>query len=149
VGIVDEIRLELTLDLPRGIVWECLVDPELVGGWLHPSDRLVTGTSPVEFREPDDPTTPAVLEVISPSFGDVRFVLTRIEGGTRGESTVVQLTVSDEWGRRADREALWQLRLEQLAAVVRGHPVNWGSWATLHSAADAEARAEAALRPAR
>lgn len=149
MSLVDEIRLECALDLPRSIVWAALVDPELVGGWLHPNDRLATGTSPVEFREPDDPAAPAVLEVISPSFGDLRIVLTRREGGTRGESTELHLTVSDEWGRRSEREALWKLRLDQLAALLRGHPVDWQSWARENSAADAEARAEAALRPAR
>jgi hypothetical protein len=146
---VDEIRLEREIDLPRGIVWEALVDPDLVGGWLHPSARLVAGTSPVEFREPDDPAEPAALEVISPSFGDVRIVLRRLERGTRGESTRLELAVSDEWGRRGEREALWALRLDQLEAVLRGHPVDWERWAARHRAADAEARAEAALRPAR
>lgn len=149
VEAMDEIRLARAVDLPRDIVWEALVDPGLVGGWLHPSDRLVSGTSPVEFREPDDPAAPAVLEVISPTFGSVRIVLTRREGGTRGESTEVRLTVRDVWGRRGDREALWRLRLEQLEALLRGHPVDWGNWARLHRAADVEARAEAALRPAR
>ncbi|MGN6273265.1 MAG: SRPBCC family protein [Protaetiibacter sp.] len=146
---MDEIRIERDLDLPRGIVWEALVDPELVGGWLHPSERLVTGTSPVEFREPDDPAEPAVLEVISPSFGDVRVVLIRNEGGTRGEATRVELTVSDEWGRRSERVALWELRLDQLEALLRGRPVDWGRWPAQHRAADAEARAEAALRAVR
>lgn len=146
---VDEIRIERDLDLPRAIVWEALVDAALVEGWLHPSERLVTGTSPVEFREPDDPAEPAVLEVISPSFGNVRIVLTRLDGGTRGESTRLKLTVSDEWGRRTDRESLWALRLDQLEALLRGHPVDWGRWPTQHQAADAEARAEAALRAAR
>ena len=146
---MDEIRIERDIDLPRAIVWEALVDPDLVGGWLHPSERLVTGTSPVEFREPDDPAVPAVLEVLSPSFGDVRIVLTRNDGGTRGEWTRLELTVSDEWGRRSEREALWELRLDQLADLLRGHPVDWGRWAQPHPAADAEARAEAALRPAR
>jgi len=137
------------VDLPRAIVWEALVDADLVAGWLHPSERLVTGTSPVEFREPDDPAVPAVLEVISPSFGDVRLVLTRLAGGTRGEGTRVELAVSDEWGRRADREALWTLRLDQLEALLRGRPVDWGRWSAQNAAADAEARAEAALRRAR
>jgi uncharacterized protein YndB with AHSA1/START domain len=146
---VDEIRIERDLDLPRGIVWEALVDAALVEGWLHPSERLVTGTSPVEYREPDDPAAPAVIEVISPSFGDVRIVLIRLDGGTRGESTRLELTVSDEWGRRADREALWALRLDQLEALLRGRPVDWGRWSSRHRAADAEARAEAALRSAR
>jgi uncharacterized protein YndB with AHSA1/START domain len=146
---VDEIRIERDLDLPRGIVWEALVDPDLVGGWLHPSERLVTGTSPVEFREPDDPTEPAVLEVISPSFGDVRVVLRGNEGGHRGEWTRLELTVSDEWGRRSERAALWELRFDQLEELLRGRPVDWQSWSSRHRAADAEARAEAALRPAR
>jgi len=146
---VEAIRLERDIDLPRGIVWEPLVDPVLVEGWLHPSERLVTGTSPVEFREPDDPEAPAVLEVISPAFGDVRVVLHHVPGGTRGESTRIELTVSDEWGRRADREALWGLRLQQLGALLRGHPVDWGTWSREHRTADAAARIEAAHRPAR
>lgn len=146
---MDEIRLERDIDLPRTIVWEALVDPVLVEGWLHPSDRLVTGTSPVEFREPDDPSAPAALEVISPSFGDIRLVLETVDGGTRGESTHLVLTVSDEWGRRDEREALWALRLDQLEGVLRGHPVDWTRWPKRHRAADAEARAEAALRAAR
>lgn len=149
VDLVDAIRIARELDLPRGIVWEALVDADLVNGWLHPVHRLVTGTSPVEFREPDDPAAPAVLEVISPSFGDVRIALIRLDGGTRGESTRLELSVSDEWGRRSEREALWALRLEQLHALLRGHPVDWASWPRRHRAADAEARAEAALRPAR
>ena len=136
VDLVDAIRIARELDLPRGIVWEALVDADLVSGWLHPVHRLVTGTSPVEFREPDDPAAPAVLEVISPSFGDVRIALIRLDGGTRGESTRLELSVSDEWGRRSEREALWALRLEQLHALLRGHPVDWGSWPRRHRAAE-------------
>jgi len=146
---VDVIRLECDIDLPRGIVWEALVDPVLVEGWLHPSARLVEGSTCLEFREPEHPARPAVLEVISPAFGGVRIELSRVEGGTRGESTLLELSVSDTWGRRAEREALWALRLEQLAWLVRGRPVDWGSWAEEHREADAEARAEAALREAR
>jgi hypothetical protein len=146
---VEEIRLEREIDLPRGIVWEALVDPVLVEGWLHPSSRLVTGTSPVEFREPDDAAERAVLEVISPSFGDVRIVLEPLAGGTRGEATRVELVVSDEWGRRSEREALWSLRLDQLEALLRGHPVDWSRWPEEHRAEGAAARSEAAHRSAR
>ena len=146
---MDVIHLESDIDLPRAIVWEALVDPVLVEGWLHPSARLVEGSSPVEFREPDDPSQPAVLEVVSPAFGVVRFELTRIAGGTRGEATHLALEVRDTWGRRTDREALWVLRLDQLAWLVRGHPVDWVSWSSRHRAADVEARAEAAMRAAR
>ncbi|MFT4029782.1 MAG: hypothetical protein QM675_07895 [Protaetiibacter sp.] len=143
------IRLERDIDLPRGIVWEALVDPVLVEGWLHPSARLVTGTTPVEFREPDDPDSPAVLEVVSPVFGDVRVVLDRLAGGTRGEATRLGLLVRDEWGRRSEREALWTLRLAQLEAVLRGHPVDWERWPQEHRAEGAAARIEAAHRATR
>ena len=146
---MEAIRLERDIDLPRAIVWEALVDPVLVEGWLHPSARLVEGTTPVEFREPDDPAAPAVLEVVSPAFGAVRVVLDRIPEGTRGEGTHVVLTVSDEWGRRSDREALWALRLEQLADLVRGHPVDWAGWPALHHREGEAARSEAAHRAAR
>lgn len=143
---MEAIRIEREVDLPRGIVWEALVDPVLVEGWLHPRERLVTGTTPVEFREPDDPAVPAVLEVISPAFGDVRVVLNRLPGGTRGESTRLELTVADEWGRLADRDALWRLRLEQLGALLRGHPVDWSSWSERHRAASEAERDEAEHR---
>ena len=146
---MEAIRLERDIDLPRTIVWEALVDPVLVEGWLHPSERLVSGTTPVEFREPDAASEPAVLEVISPAFGDVRIVLDRVDGGTRGEGTHVELTVSDEWGRRSERQALWALRLEQLAELVRGHPVDWADWPTRHRLEDRAARSEAAHRAAR
>ncbi len=146
---METIRLERDIDLPRAIVWEALVDPVLVEGWLHPSERLVTGTTPVEFREPEDPAVPAVLEVVSPAFGVVRVVLERLEDGTRGEGTRVRLTVGDEWGRRADREALWGLRLAQLAELVRGRPVDWTDWPALHRAEHEASRTEAAHRDAR
>lgn len=146
---MEAIRLARDIDLPRAIVWEALVDPALVGGWLHPSERLVNGTRPVEFREPDDPAVPASLEVVSPVFGTVRVVLARIPDGTRGEATRVELTVDGEWGRRSDREALWTLRLEQLADLVRGHPVDWSEWAVRHRLEHAAARSEAAPRAVR
>jgi len=146
---VEAIRLEGDIDLPRAIVWEALVDPVLVEGWLHPSERLVEGTSPVGFREPDDPTEPAVLDVVSPVFGRVRIVLEPLGGGTRGEATRVVLEVSDEWGRRSEREALWALRLAQLGELVRGRPVDWTEWPERHRAEDAAAQSEAEHRTAR
>ena len=146
---MDEVRVERTIDLPRGIVWEALVDPVLVEGWLHPVERLVTGTASVVFAEPESARAPAVLHVISPAFGDVRFTLVGVPGGTRGETTTVSLTVADEWGRLPDREQLWQLRLDQLESLLRGHPVDWATWSAEHRAEDATAQLEAFHRRAR
>jgi len=136
------VRLRREIDLPRGIGWEALVDPVLVGGWLHPDVTLVDGTTGISFVEPERFGEPAVLHVISPVFGDVRIVLVSLEGGRRGESTVLTLTASDEWGRLADRERLWELRLDQLESLLRGHPVDWVAWPHAHRVEDATARLE-------
>lgn len=149
MGTVEALRLEREIDLPRAIVWEALVDPVLVEGWLHPSERLVSGTSPVRFEEPEVPELPAVLQIISPAFGEVRLELAARPGGTRGSHTALTLDVTDEWGRLSDRERLWSLRLDQLEAVLRGHPVDWSRWSTMHRAEDATARLEAEHRRAR
>lgn len=135
-------RLEREIDLPRGIVWEALVDPILVRGWLHPDATLVDGTRGVSFAEPEHPSVPAVLHVVSPVFGDVSVVLTAAVGGSRGERTILALTASDEWGRLADRTRLWELRLDQLEHLLRGQPVDWVAWPTTHGTEDAAARLE-------
>lgn len=139
-------RLERAIDLPRDIVWEALVDPVLVGGWLHPDETLVDGTTGVVFAEPENTAQPAVLQVISPVFGDVRIELVGTSGGRRGEATMLSLTASDEWGRLNDRRRLWQLRLDQLDALLLGHPVDWAAWPAEHRAEDATARLEQARR---
>ncbi|AYF98871.1 SRPBCC family protein [Protaetiibacter intestinalis] len=146
---MDELRAERSIPLPRGIVWEALVDPVLVEGWLHPAERLVSGTTPVRFEEPETPAAPAVLQVVSPAFGDVTIELAGALGGPRGESTVLRLTVVDAWGRLSEREALWSLRLDQLEDLLHGHPVDWATWSTRHHAEDAAARAELGRRRAR
>ncbi|QEO10313.1 hypothetical protein [Protaetiibacter larvae] len=146
---MEALRLEREIDLPREIVWEALVDPVLVEGWLHPSERLVTGTVPVVFAEPDTPELPAVLQVSSRAFGELRIELEARPGGTRGTRTRLVLEASDEWGRLADRSRLWSLRLDQLESVLRGHPVDWAHWSEAHRAEDATARLEAAHRGAR
>jgi hypothetical protein len=146
---VDPVRIERAIDLPRGIVWEALIDPVLVEGWLHPVERLVTGTTGVVFAEPENPSRPAVLEVVSPAFGDVRIELTAAPGGRRGEITMLSLRVADEWGRLDERSQLWQLRVDQLEALLLGHPVDWSTWSAAHRVEDASARLEAENRRAR
>lgn len=142
VDRVESIRVDRLIDLPRAIVWEALVDPVLVTGWLHPSERLATGTTPLAFEEPETSAAPAVLHVISPVFGELRVELDPVPGGTRGEASRVRLEVAGEWGSRANRERLWELRLDQLESLLRGHPVDWSAWAAEHgreaAAADCE-----------
>lgn len=140
------VRLERSIGLPRGIVWEALVDPVLVAGWLHPDETLVDGTTGIAFVEPEHAARPAELQVVSPVFGDVRIELAAVAGGRRGESTRLVLTATDEWGRLEDRRRLWELRLDQLEDLLLGRPVDWASWPAAHRAEDATARLEAARR---
>lgn len=121
---MPSVRLERLLPLPRVIVWEALVDPVLVEGWLHPTARLVSGTSQRAFVEPDS-ADDAVLDVISPVFGRVRVRLGSVAGGPRGESTAVTLEVWPEG--HDDTHARWSSRLDRLEELLAGHPVDWSS----------------------
>lgn len=122
------LRIERVIDLPRAIVWDALVDPVLVEGWLHPVLRLVGGEPAVELRERVDPApgAVAVLRARSESLGELRLELTEHAGGTRGSSTTVMVDVQlpDPRFDSALRQS-WQARLDQLENLLRGHPTVW------------------------
>ncbi len=103
------------IDLPRAIVWDALLDPVLVEGWLHPAARLVAG----DVRERIEPATraTAVLETVLEPFGRLRFELDERAGGTRGTSTVLRLQAAGPG---------WDDRIDSLENLLRGHPVDWG-----------------------
>ncbi len=113
---MDVAHLERRIDLPRAIVWDALLDPVLVEGWLHPTARLLDG----EIRERVDPAAgeTAVLVTVLEPFGALRFELDELGGGTRGTSTGLRLT--------AERPSGWHDRLDELENLLRGHPVDWG-----------------------
>ena len=94
-------RIERVIDLPRVIVDDALVDPVLLEGWLHPVLRLV-------------------------DFAEVRVVTEEVAGGTRGSSTrvLVEVIVPDPRFSAAI-EQTWQIRLDQLENLLRGHPTVW------------------------
>ncbi len=109
------VDLERLIDLPRSIVWDALLDPVLVEGWLHPAARLLEGDMR-ELVEPA-PDAAAVLETVVEPFGPVRFELEERAGGTRGSSTFLRL--------RAQGSG-WDDRIDALENLLRGHPVQWG-----------------------
>jgi hypothetical protein len=128
-GAVDDmVALERVIDLPRSIVWDALVDPVLVEGWLHPIARLVDNA---EVRERVEP---GLLAVSSETLGELQFELAELTGGTRGTSTRLRVQVGvPEVGSPSDprlRDSLssaWVMRLDQLQELLRGHPVDWAS----------------------
>lgn len=120
--------VERQIDLPNSIVWDALIDPVLVEGWLHPTAGLFDG----EVRERTEPApgAAAVLAVRTDEFGELRFELTEREGGTRGGVTELRVRVASAADPRfrAPIVACWLLRLDQLEALLRGHPVDWATW---------------------
>ena len=107
--------LERLIDLPRAIVWDALLDPVLVEGWLHPTARLLSGD--VSERVDPVPGETAVLETVAEPFGRLRFELDERSGGTRGTSTRVRV-----WAAGTG----WEDRIDALENLLRGHPVDWG-----------------------
>lgn len=106
--------LERLIDLPRSIVWDALLDPVLVEGWLHPTARLLDGA--VQRVDPA-PGRTAVLESVLEPFGWLRFELDEREGGTRATSTLLRLQGAG---------AGWEDRIDDLENLLRGHPIDWG-----------------------
>ncbi len=109
------VDIERLIDLPRSIVWDALLDPVLVEGWLHPAARLLEGDMR-ELVEPA-PDATAVLETVVEPFGRLRFELDERAGGTRGSSTLLRLHAQG---------AGWNDRVDALENLLRGHPVQWG-----------------------
>jgi len=140
----SQLRFERSYDFAREIVWDALVDSDLVSGWLAEADiepRLhgrydlewqhlaLVRTTVGEIAEFDEPR---LLVVDTDSFGVTSFELAAI--GSR--QTRVSITVD----ALADLQftpmisATWRLSLEQLAELLQGHPVDWRRWKTERSA---------------
>ena len=139
---VYELRFDRDYDLPRGIVWAALVDPVLVSGWLGEAD--IDATPGGRYRldwlgSPHFPGTdgtigaivePEHLTIASEPHGSFDFRLEELDGGSRGTSTRLQLIVTTRIdqpfaGRVRDT---WLAALEQLAELLRGHPVDWARY---------------------
>lgn len=94
-----------------------MLDPVLVEGWLHPTVRLLDGE--VGERIEPVPGETAVLATVLEPFGELRFELDEVEGGTRGTSTALRLYAPAPKG--------WHDRVDDLENLLRGHPVDWGN----------------------
>jgi uncharacterized protein YndB with AHSA1/START domain len=133
-------------DLPPEVVWDALVDADLVSGWLaeaevdariggrydlHWISPIATGTTNGEIA---DLLEPELLVVELERIGTVTFSLAAVDGGPRGRSTSLVITVEGAVeSRLADgMSAAWLTSLEQLADLLRGHPVDWSTWRRDH-----------------
>lgn len=137
-----ELVFEREIELSPVIVWDALVDDQLVSGWL--ADARI---EPVDggrydlawlYSTEQPPTLGAIscyeplrrLVIGTDNRGRIEFFLDPIEGGSRGVSTRLRLTVAVELDTAfvARVRANWMISLDQLEEVLRGHPVDWANW---------------------
>lgn len=137
-------RLEFArqVDFPPSIVFDALIDPDLLGGWLAHADvesRVGGDFDLVWLTSSSFPPTrgrivtldePRVLEVETDNRGTFRFELQPTTGGARGTgttlTTTVSVTVDTAFVPRVVAD--WQSSLDQLDGLLRGHPVDWANW---------------------
>jgi uncharacterized protein YndB with AHSA1/START domain len=137
-----ELVFERVIDLPREIVWDALVEPELVSGWLAEAriDARVGGRYDLQWMHPAPfPATsgtitelypPGRLVVETSNAGILAFDLDDLDGGTRGRSTgfSLRVTIAMEPVFSRTMSAYWLTDLDQLEDLLRGHPVDWENW---------------------
>ncbi len=142
------------IDLSPAIVWDALVDPVLVGGWL--GDAHIDARAGGEYRlgwlgSVEYPGVQGTIERMSPlehleivtdRHGTVGFALEAQDGGTRGTSTRltvrVELDIAHAFLSRV--EAIWAVALDQLDELLRGHPVEWATKPRVDPAAPSQPR---------
>jgi uncharacterized protein YndB with AHSA1/START domain len=146
--VPSQLRFEQTYDLSPEIVWDALVDADLVSGWLAEADidARIGGRYDLDWRHFDagQTTTGEITELLEPyelvidtdNFGTTTLQLAELASGSRGRSTRLTIIVD----ALADQQftpmiaATWRLSLEQLDELLHGHPVDWRRWKTERSA---------------
>lgn len=140
--VTSPVRVTRVFEFPRVIVWDALLDEDLVAGWLGEAqiEGELGGRYDLTWLHlAGSAVTPGHITELVPlerldletrDAGSLGFTLEELEGGSRGTSTRLSLIVA------ADVEAAflgrvkadWLVRLDQLNELLRGHPVDWAHW---------------------
>ncbi len=143
-----ELVFEREIELSPVIVWDALVDDELVSGWLaDASIEPVDGGryELVWLYSTEQPPTSGVitrleeytlLVVQTNNRGRITFALEPFGRRGRRGSTRLTLTVALELDTAflPRVRANWMISLDQLEELLRGHPVDWDNWDRDHIA---------------
>ena len=136
------LEFERDYDLPPEVVWDALVDSDLVGGWLAEADiePRIGGRYDLDWHVPINlgRTVGEIAELIEPELlvvelervGEVSVTLTGLADGSRGVATRLRLVVTTgvEPLLADGLRATWLSSLDQLEDLLRGRPVDWGNW---------------------
>jgi uncharacterized protein YndB with AHSA1/START domain len=143
-----ELVFEHEIDLPANVVWDALVDPVLLEGWLAAADSApeLERTVRLEWRDGSEPAGVAAtverfepfraLHLSTDTRGSIGFLLTERPGGLRGMGTVLELRIEldvDAQFTALARED-WEAALERLDDVLSGRPADWAAVSRLRSA---------------
>lgn len=138
----EPLRMTRDYEFAPVIVWDALVDSDLVSGWL--AEAFITPVVGGEYNlrwahRPGQPETFGRITVLAPltrlhidssNAGRLEFALAEIEGGSRGTSTRLSLSVDHDVDALSAMRltADWLSSLDQLEGLLRGHPVDWANW---------------------
>ena len=136
------LEFERELEFPPAIVFDALIDPELIAGWLGDASVeprqgghydvvwLTSSSFPPTSGTITRIVEPHSLTVVTDNRGEVGFQLEEVPGGSRGTSTVLRVTVRVVVNAAfvARVRADWLSNLDQLSELLRGHPVDWANW---------------------
>ena len=156
------------LDLPPVIVWDALVDPVLVSGWLGEADieaapggRFDVRPGAPEHRRPVGVGRGVVVSIAAPrrleieSTGEadaaparVRIILDDVPGGPRDRSTEITVTITTPTplAHPEEARAAWLTHLDLLHELLHGRIADWDRWAADREPAWLAHRADSARR---
>jgi len=146
------LRFQRDYDFAPGVVWDALVDSDLVGGWLAEAEiePRVGGRYDLTWHAPiglgatngeiADLMEPQLLVVELERIGTVTFGLSELPDGTNGLATRLSVIVDSlvETLLSDGLSATWLASLDQLEDLLRGRPVNWRTWQREHGDAWSE-----------
>ncbi len=144
-----EFAFQREFDVARRVVWDALVDPELVVGWLAEAsiEPIVGGQYDlVWLASSGHPSTlgtivrweqPHRLTVFTDNRGVIEYRLDELPPGIRSArmrlTVTIRLTVEEAFTARVPAD--WLTNLDQLGELLRGHPVYWVHWDRDHAEA--------------
>ena len=137
------------IDLPRVIVWDALIDPDLVSGWLAPAEIEPIAGGIYNLVWPHRPTYadtfgrisllqhPERLHIDTSNLGRIEFWLESVEGGFRDTGTRLSVTLDlgtdgmEGVTARVGTDQIladWMTNLDQLEELLHGRPTDWRTW---------------------
>ena len=139
---VLELAFTRDLEFSPVIVWDALLDSDLVSGWL--AEAVITPVAGGEYNlrwlnrvgQPESLGRITALQALdrlhvdTTTMGFLRFELDEVPGGSRGTSTrlVVRVDLEIEPAFAPRVIADWMTALDQLDELLHGHPVDWANW---------------------